>query len=126
MPIKLRPHHFLCALCFQGKGYSIEFINNFFEILDKVQNGSDIEVVDGIDDVCKCCPNKHVEDCCDAIDKAYAKLLGIKMGDVFTWQEIKNLVAGKISITVFHKACNNCAWKKYSICEQALFTSNKK
>ena len=27
--LQFRPHHFLCAFCFQGKGYSPEFIENF-------------------------------------------------------------------------------------------------
>ena len=57
---RYRPHHFLCTLGFQGKGYSPDFVKNFSEIAD-VLRGEDgdeqlIKVIKNCDDICRACP----------------------------------------------------------------------
>ena len=56
-PVRYRPHHFLCSLGFEGKGYSPEFTANMAAIvMGRVRapqgDATVIEVADGFDDIC--------------------------------------------------------------------------
>ena len=33
--LEFRPHHFLCTLGFEGKGYSDEFVRNYYRYADQ-------------------------------------------------------------------------------------------
>ena len=46
--LKFRPHHFLCTLGFQGKGYSPGFVANFQAIADRLR-GPDLAVAGALD-----------------------------------------------------------------------------
>jgi uncharacterized protein len=125
--IKFRPHHFLCALGFQGKGYSPEFVENFGEIAAQLNNNANIsiEVVGHTDDVCQPCPHRRNLNCAtqtkiDKLDQAHAVALNIKAGDVLTWRAVKKLIAQNISVEKFQKICAPCEWQKLGICETAL------
>lgn len=37
MNFVLRPHHALCILSFRGKGYSDEFIDNMYKMIDELE-----------------------------------------------------------------------------------------
>ena len=52
MSIRLRAHHLLCILTFAGNGYSLEFTENFANIVARIGAGEAVELVDGPDDVC--------------------------------------------------------------------------
>lgn len=63
-PIRFRPHHFLCALGFQGKGYSDAFTANMSAIVHdrlRAENGGKtrIEVIGAADDICQPCPKRR-------------------------------------------------------------------
>lgn len=51
-PIKLRGHHLLCILGYQGAGYSESFVENFDQIIARLNNGVKIQIVEGTDDIC--------------------------------------------------------------------------
>ncbi|RYZ78407.1 MAG: DUF1284 domain-containing protein [Proteobacteria bacterium] len=61
--LKFRPHHFLCAVGFQGKGYSPEFVENFKTIksvLDSTHGDQVmIEVIERTDSICAPCPSRR-------------------------------------------------------------------
>lgn len=120
--IIIRPHHLICALLFQGKGYSKEFIDNFYYIIDKIEKGNLMEITYGCDDICSCCPNKIKNKCKNqkkvtALDKNYIQLLNIQEGEFISWSEVENLIQQKLNLKSFHKICEDCDW--YSVCEKS-------
>jgi uncharacterized protein len=125
--IKFRPHHFLCALGFEGKGYSPEFIANFANIAAQLQvdDSTVIEVVGETDDICRPCPHRQAQRCesqakIDQLDQAHARVLGLRPGDELTWQEAKARIKSQMSIDAFNRACAPCEWKRLGICEKHL------
>ena len=127
MKISFRPHHFLCTLGFQGKGYSPGFIENFSQIAFRLKENENhpIHVVDGEDSICSACPRQtngicEIESEINALDKRHSQTLGLKNRDILTWKEAKNLLKKKMTFEAFHKACEGCQWKSLGLCEGAL------
>lgn len=53
--VRLRGHHLICLQFYRGEGYNQDFIKHLFNILERVQY-EDVEVVEGVDEVCSVCP----------------------------------------------------------------------
>lgn len=125
--LKLRPHHFLCAINFRGKGYTKEFVDNFYFIIDTLENKNPellIDVVCHNDDVCAYC--LHTERCAkkltdsfvDHIDQRHMQILNFPK--VLKWSEAKDIIRKNVSMETFHWMCAKCPWKNMGICESAL------
>ena len=94
-PVTFRPHHFLCSLGFQGKGYSDAFTANMSGIvIDRLRapGGDDtvIEVTGATDDICAPCPKRRDTLCTEqdkiaALDRRHARALGLFVGSTLTW-----------------------------------------
>lgn len=127
MTFSFRPHHFLCTLGFQGKGYSPHFIENYEKIVTALQENEElaIEVVSSGDSICGACPHQG-DDGCDreekiqALDQRHSQILGIKPGDKLSWRKGKELLKTHMTVEAFHQACAGCSWKPLGVCEQAL------
>ncbi len=129
--LRFRPHHFLCTVGFEGKGYSEAFVENYQRIATGLRNSPDgdatvIEVVsETTDSICAPCPNRR-GDLCEtetrirALDAAHARILGLKAGDRLTWGEAKMRIREKMNLENFESACAPCSWKRAGICERAL------
>lgn len=86
-PIHYRPHHFLCPLGFEGKGYSPGYTANMSEIVIGRLRGAGgdkvlIEVKAGLDDICAPCSKKRGSACAvqekiAGLDRAHAAALRI-------------------------------------------------
>jgi len=127
MTISFRPHHFLCAFCFQGKGYSPEFIKNFLAIMENLTDETLIEVVAHTDSICSPCPHRREKSCTSQekilrLDHAHAKVLGIASGEQITWGEAKQRIYQQMTLEKFHQACAPCDWKGLGICEEKIFS----
>ncbi len=125
MKIRFRPHHFLCTLGFQGKGYTPQYVEKYREIVESLRDDLDIEVVGEGDSICAFCPHLGETGCAQetkvqGIDERHRQILGIKTGDVLTWAEAKRLLKDKMTLDAFHKACEGCEWKAQGMCESAL------
>ncbi len=96
--MRIRPHHLLCMPRFEGKGYSEEFCKNMADIITKIKNGEEYEIVYGADSVCKSCPNLVNGKCKDE-EK-------VNRYD-------KNVQIGKEND--ISKICFDCQW--YNICK---------
>ena len=128
--LEFRPHHFLCTLGFVGKGYSPDFVRNYQQIADSLREAkaggqTSIRVAEATDAICAPCPNREGALCSaepkiQKLDQAHAKVLGLKAGQVLTWDEAKKLLARKMTFEAFHIACAPCAWKAMGVCETAL------
>lgn len=98
-PIRFRPHHFLCALGFEGKGYSEDFTANMAAIVDarlRAPGGGDvqIEVTATADAICAPCPSRRGAGCESGdriaqLDAAHARALGLAPGDRISWAEAR-------------------------------------
>jgi hypothetical protein len=125
--IRFRPHHFLCTLGFQGKGYTPQYVEKYRKIVESLQNDEDliIEVVAEGDSICGFCPHLSDAGCnqetkVQGIDKNHRHILSLKTGDVLTWAEAKKRLKDKMTLAAFHKACEGCEWKAQGMCESAL------
>ncbi len=129
MTIQFRPHHFLCTLCFQGKGYSRTFIANYQAIVETLQSTDgdeqSIRVTNTTDSICSPCPHKRNERCAteekiSVLDQAHAHALDLSPNQMITWGQAKQAIKEKISLEIFHQICATCSWKSMGICEEVL------
>ncbi len=129
MRLRFRPHHFLCAVGFRGKGYSDAFVTNFQEVAGRLRGPGgeelEIEVTGAADSICAPCPNRRGELCetetkIRRLDDAHAEVLGLSPGQVLTWGEAQARIAGRFTVEVHRRACDGCGWLELGICEQAL------
>jgi hypothetical protein len=127
--IQYRPHHFLCTLGFQGKGYSPQFIDNFQQISDILNSregdGIPIQVVQQTDSICGPCPHKRGALCKDqekiaVLDVRHQEVLSLHTGQVLTWGEAKEKIKTSISYDKFQEICEGCSWRDLGYCAQAL------
>jgi hypothetical protein len=137
--LEFRPHHFLCTVGFQGKGYSREFEASYTAIAQQLKGpgfetgyrenscGNDVKirVVSRTDSICAPCPSKRGALCetqekIERLDRAHADVLGIQAGDELTWGEAKKLIAMKFTEEKFESACDTCSWKPMGVCKTAL------
>ena len=127
MTFSFRPHHFLCTLGFQGKGYSPHFIENYEAIASALCQDEDlpIRVVPQGDSICSACPHQHKTGCAQenkirVLDYNHSKILNIQSGDVLTWRQAKARLKHHMTLDAFHHACATCEWKSLGLCEKAL------
>lgn len=124
MVIRYRPHHFLCTVGFQGKGYSPDFVKNFSAIKEGLADDTLITLVDETDDICAPCPHKRDKLCTkqemiSSLDQRHSEALGFTSGQTLSWGEAKNRLK-KLSLDDFHRICAGCNWKELGVCEAAL------
>lgn len=118
---RIRGHHLLCILGFQGYGYSKDFTDHMASIINQIQKNSHsrIKVVVGVDLICKHCPNR-VENVCkqdDAVnqktclmDSLTIQKLGLKEGSVIKASSIYFLVK-KLEKDDVMSICGVCSWR---------------
>ena len=126
---RYRPHHFLCTLGFQGKGYSPQFIQNFTRIVKRLQcsDGDDVvlQVVKVCDDICNACPRREHQTCQQEetirqLDAGHLDVLGLQYGQSLRWSEAKQRLRERMTRPDFHRVCSLCSWKSLGYCEAAL------
>ncbi len=127
MTLSFRPHHFLCTLGFQGKGYSPPFVENYRNIVSALEENPDLSVriVYYGDSICSACP-QEINDVCtqedkvSLLDQRHADILFLTVGEVLTWRHVKTRIKNNMTLEAFHKACEGCSWKSLGTCEAAL------
>lgn len=129
-PVRYRPHHFLCSLGFQGKGYSESFTANMTAIVMgrlRATNGDDtvIEVVGATDDICAPCPKRRGRLCSNqdkikTLDRAHAAALHLAPHERLTWGAAKERIRANVPPGSLKVLCAGCEWEPYGMCEDAL------
>lgn len=128
-PVRFRPHHFLCALGFQGKGYSDTFTANMAGIVDRLRapgsDGVEIEVTFQADHICAPCPHRRGTGCeksakIVAIDARHAAALRLRDGDRLTWREAQARIVDRVPEGALERLCAGCQWHALGLCERAL------
>lgn len=128
--VTYRPHHFLCSLGFQGKGYSDGFTANMSRIVVdalRAPGGDDtvIEVTGKTDDICGPCPKRRATLCVEqekitALDARHALALGLLTGTRLTWGEAKRRIVAHVPPGSLQTLCEGCQWLDLGLCEKAL------
>jgi len=129
-PIRYRPHHFICSLGFENKGYSDAFIANMADIITgqlRVPSGRDklIEVTVQADDICAHCPKRRGFGCTsqskiDALDTAHAAALGLTDGEQITWGDALERIKTRVSPDDLNRICKGCSWLEHGMCKAAV------
>ena len=128
--LTFRPHHFLCALGFQGKGYSPAFTSNMSRIVSDTLRapGGDntaIKVVGATDDICAPCPKRRNALCTEqdriaTLDARHARALGLFVGTTLTWGKAKRRIVKRVPPGALSQLCAGCPWLEMGMCEKAL------
>lgn len=129
-PLPLRAHHVICALGYEGHGYSDAFTANMTRIVteglrapggDAVQ----IEIVAAADAICAPCPERRGELCAKqaqiaGLDARHGAALGLRAGDRLSWAEAKARVAERVAPEDLEQICDGCAWLGLGLCAAAV------
>ncbi|HEY5561588.1 MAG TPA: DUF1284 domain-containing protein [Clostridiaceae bacterium] len=113
---KLRAHHGLCILFFEGKGYDDNFVENMKNVIATLTQNPMVLVVFDEDIVCVACPNNSngICDCnekVDRYDKMVLRLCDMHSNTVLQWEAYKTLVKEKIIMTgKLSTVCGDCNW----------------
>lgn len=121
---KLRGHHLLCLLTFQGLGYNPEFVENMERAVRKFHSnpGLTLTLTTDNDIICSACPfnkggrcfkKEDSEKRTKVHDLKVMELFGFKEGEKIkvgqAWRKIKN----KITPKDLSKICPGCEWLGY-------------
>ncbi len=128
--LEFRPHHFLCTVGFEGKGYSEPFVQGFQKIANDLRStdtGDEvlIRVTEATDSICTPCPNREgalcaTEEKIQRLDQKHTSVLGLKAGQVLKWREAKQLIIERMTDQAFDQSCAPCSWKPLGMCLSAL------
>lgn len=128
-PLVFRPHHFLCALGFQGKGYDSGFTENMAGIVARLRrmDGDDvmIEVRFSADTICAPCPHRRGTGCTHSakiatLDHRHAQALGLQDGTRLTWGDARARIRAQIPAERLDALCAGCQWLDHGLCRSAL------
>lgn len=125
----LHPHHCICILNYEGKGYSEEFNENMGRIVKSLASDTVIKLSCTPDCVCSACKNRVEVSGKDRIgcsfaekvsryDSALLKVIGFSEGDEVEWGELRK----RVMTTVMNKKsslaniCGDCEW--FGICSK--------
>ncbi len=115
--VQLRPHHLLCIQLFEGKGYSQDFVDNMYDVIDKLNDNSDIMLTMCCDTLCGKCPNSRGS-CCETEDKTklfdhnVLRECNLTEGVIYKWKEVSKLAFNKIlKMGIIKEVCVDCSWK---------------
>ena len=99
----LRPHHGMCFLFYEGKGYSEDFTDHMGKIINELNNDPYQKIIlkTETDIVCENCPNNEAGECTTAdkvkrYDEDVLKACGLIEGDEISFAGFSDLVRENI------------------------------
>jgi len=129
-PVRFRPHHFLCALGFRGKGYSDGFTANMHRIVVEglrapEGEGTVIEITRNTDDICAPCPKRIGLRCrnqeqIETLDQRHLRALQLEYGQKLSWGEALDIIRSRVAPDGLQIICSGCQWLELGLCKEAL------
>ena len=122
--MRIRGHHLLCLLGFQGLGYSPEFIRRMEKTRKALEKGPlfSIKTVEECDDICSACPYCQGGECKKGkfsatrtreTDRKILKALGLRKGQVIRSSRVIPLIREKLGrFPQLVKICGRCGWRE--------------
>ncbi|TFL18568.1 DUF1284 domain-containing protein [Jannaschia formosa] len=130
MSVRLRPHHVLCAIGFDGQGYNAAYAANISRIVDgtlRKPGGASvtIHVTGNADSICAPCPFRRGAGCetqslIDALDARHGAALGLAPGDRLSWGACLDLVRRRVRAEDLSALCAGCNWLEAGPCRSAI------
>ena len=122
--VQFLPHHVLCTLGFEGKGYSPRFVKNYAHIKKHLTADTPIQIMPGLDAICAACPNHNNNVCqketlIQALDNRHKKALNLTY-KTYTWNTLIKKVKSNIEPSDLQTLCRNCAWLPLGVCANAV------
>ncbi len=130
--MRLRGHHLLCVLGFQGKGYSPGFVENMTRLVDELRSGRDVDLEIGYrhDDICAPCPKRGPDGCVAkdhlsewrvAIhDARVMHRLGLQPGQRVRWSEVQARIRQRMAPEDLQTLCKGCPWLPLGVCADGI------
>ena len=122
--MKIRAHHLLCVLGFQGLGYSPEFIKKITQVKRIIETSSrlPVKILNSCDEICSACPHQQNGRCqkgeyshkrVKETDEKVLSVLGLKSRDILSVSKLLKLIKKKIdSFQKLVKICGICGWRE--------------
>jgi hypothetical protein len=130
MTLRLRPHHVLCALGFDGHGYAPVFTANLNRIVHgqlRAPGGEDllVRITGDADAICAPCPKRiglgcQAQTVIDALDRRHGEALGLAPGDKLRWGQCLDKVRARVGPEDLDHLCSGCSWLGAGICKAAV------
>jgi hypothetical protein len=125
--MKLRPHHLICTLGYEGKGYSEKFVAHMNEITERLRkkDGLRVEVVQSTDDICSHCPHMLDTDLCEkneAVkehDQKVYDALGLEERE-YAYSDLLDIIRQKVNPDVLCYLCGDCMWLPLTDCRRLI------
>ncbi|MGB9643071.1 MAG: DUF1284 domain-containing protein [Candidatus Ratteibacteria bacterium] len=129
--INLRPHHLFCILGFCGRGYNKTFAENMEQICYQIKNNPGIKIVlvDGVDDICNCCPYNSGSVCLKKTDseaslknreKEIIRILGLDFNVSIEAVKIYNQIKNLYPMDAIIPLCEQCEWYCLGYCKKGF------
>ncbi|CUH40355.1 hypothetical protein JSE7799_03087 [Jannaschia seosinensis] len=135
MTLRMRPHHVLCSIGFEGEGYDDAFIANMGNLVYgtlRAPGGREtpIEITGEADAICAPCPSRRGLGCekdpqIQELDAAHADILGIAVGDTLSWGECLERVRDRVVPKDLARICAGCMWLPMGMCERKVAAFRK-
>lgn len=122
MAMELRPHHGLCLLFFQGKGYSPEFVENMTRLKQAMAANLPVRLTGQADGICAACPHFVNGDCAakaPRYDQAVLDLCGLRLGQTLPLGQLQDAIRGSILAPgLREQVCGDCQWS--ALCREEV------
>lgn len=128
----LRAHHMLCILGFRGRGYSKAFVENMYQVVQKLHSLPEtvVEMRDTPDHICVRCPFISEAGCSEKgpgseerarkRDHDVMEKLGLATGTTLVWSEVLQKIGNLISSEHIRGFCYDCEWLSFGFCIEGL------
>lgn len=126
VPVRLRGHHFLCILTYRGHGYTPAFVENMSEIVEQIEQGRPLTLIEGPDDICNGLTPECREICYHDCSKpstsemdllasdAVKPLLPLHSGDPFVLDRNHvDMMRKQFADGSIRRACEQCSWNEF-------------
>ncbi|PWJ19177.1 DUF1284 domain-containing protein [Jannaschia seohaensis] len=130
MPIRLRRHHVLCAVTYDGQGYTDAFVANtsriaYGELGGPAGDGKEILITSSADVICASCPHRRglgcsTNDMIDGLDLMHGAVLDLDPGDRLSWEECRTRVLDRIVPQDLNTLCAGCSLLPSGSCQASL------
>lgn len=125
--IKIRAHHLLCTILYQGKGYDEKFTSYMNQLVNEIAASDGIVLIVGPDEACANCPNLNEDKICvlnenDSLSKdtTLLRVLNLKDNEVYDRKELIAFLKESITEEIFNSVCATCRWHKEGLCSYQL------
>lgn len=132
MTVSLKPHHVLCSIGYEGRGYDAPFVANMTRVVLGGLRGprgteTPIRITFTADTICAPCPNRRGLGCASQgrvaeLDARHATALGLRHGQSLTWGEAVDRVRRNIVPGDLDRICACCQWLGEGVCKRAVAT----